>query len=197
MCLTKSEPNIMTKSKLNILAIIAIVFAMGATSCTSMSFFTTDIRKRVEADSVPLNKLQFYVDRDVELRREVSSADVKVSSGEIKLVNGKYIHIIMLKKGTPGVCSKIHQNSLEISFEMGDGKTLTFGVTGVTTPNEVYRIFASEWIAEENGKIGRIKYENETYYIQPGGEGARLMVKKSAIDNSKVETKTMKGVKVQ
>jgi len=183
--------------KTNILPVVAIAAALAFSSCTSYSYFTTDIRKRVEADTIQMNKLQFYVDRDVELRREVSSADVKVTSGEIKLINGHYIHIIVLKKNTPGICTKTHPNSLEINFDMGDGKALTFGITGVNSPSEVYRVFANEWIDSENGRVGRIKYDNQTYYIQSGGEGAKLMIKKSALNNSKVETTTMKGVKVQ
>lgn len=183
--------------KLKIFQIAVIALAAGFTSCVPKSFFTTEIRNKVEADTIHLDKLQFYVDRDVELRREVSSANTKVTSGKIKFENGKYIHIILLKKFTPGVCSKIHKNSLEINFELGDGKTLTFGVTATASPDEVYRIFAMEWISQDVGKIGRIKYDNETYYIQPNGEGARLMIRKSVVDNLTIEKKTMSGVKVK
>jgi hypothetical protein len=182
---------------LKIVQLLAVVIVISATSCMPKSFFTSEIRSKLEADTIQLNKLQFYVDRDVELRREVSSADMKVTSGQIKYVSGKYVQIIMLKKFTPGVCSKVNKNSLEINFEVGDGKTLTFGVTGVSTPGEIYRLFANRWISQDAGKIGEIKYDNQTYYIQPNGEGARLMIKKSVIANLKVDTKTMGGVKVQ
>jgi hypothetical protein len=178
--------------------IVSIAAIIGLTSCgTPKSFFTSDIRSRLEADTIHVDKLQFYVDRDVELRREVSSADMKVTEGKIKFVNGKYVQIIMLKKFTPGVCSKIDKNSLQISFEVGDGKTLTFGITGVSNQGEVYRLFANKWINVDNGKIGEIKYDNQTYYIQPGGEGARLMILKSAIENLKIDSKTMSGVKIK
>jgi hypothetical protein len=180
-----------------ILKLSALALVIGMASCTPYYYFTTDTRRTVEADSIPLTKLQFYVDRDVELRKEVSSANTQVTSGVIKFVGGKYVHIIMLKKNTPGVCSKVNKNSIEVSFEMGDGKTLTFGVNAVASPGENYRLFASEWIQQDMGKIGKVKYDNDIYYIQPGGEGARLMIKKSAIEHSKVDVKTMSGVKVQ
>ena len=177
---------------------IAIVFAISMTSCMPKSYFNTDIRNRIVADSISLDKLQFYVDRDVELRREVSSGNMQVTSGKVVFQNGKYIHIILLKRNTPGVCSKIHNNSLEINFEVGDGKTLTFGVTGVSSPGEVYRLFANEWInVDGGGKIGKITYDKEVYYIQPNGEGARLMINKSVIANLKVDRQTMSGVKVK
>ena len=185
-----------TNGKHRLIYLFAASFVIGLASCTPMYTFTTDIRKTVEADSIPINKLQFYVDRDVELRREVSSADTKVSSGVIKFEGGKYVHIIMLKRNTPGVCTKINQNSLQISFETGDGKALTFGVTGVSSPNEAYRIFANEWVNIDGARVGRITYDNQTYYIQAGGEGARLLIKKSAVIKSKVDTQTMSGVKV-
>jgi len=183
--------------KLKFLPLLAIVSAIGITGCVPKSFFTTETRKTLERDSISLNKLQFYVDRDVELRREVSSGNAKVSSGKVVFENGKYVHIIMLKRFTPGVCTKINANSIEVSFEVGDGKTLTFGVSAVASPGETYRLFANEWINQEVGKIGKIKYDNETYYIQAGGEGARLMINKSVLDHMRVEAKTMSGVKVQ
>jgi hypothetical protein len=185
-------------TKLKIFSIAAgIAIATGFTACAPMTYFTTDVRKVAEADSIQLTQIQFYVDRDVQLRREVASGDAKVSSGVIKFENGKYVHIITLKKNTPGVCSVVHKNALEINFEVGDGKKLTFGVDAQANPSEVYRILANEWIKEENGKMGRIKYDGETYYIQPGGEEARLEIKKSVIDKSKVDQNTMKGVKVK
>lgn len=186
-----------TRTVKTILQVSAIAFIIGLSSCTPYYYFTTDTRRTVEADSIPLTKLQFYVDRDVELRKEVSSANTQVTSGVIKFVGGKYVHIIMLKKNTPGVCTKVNKNSLEVSFEMGDGKTLTFGVNAIASPGENYRLFASEWIQQDMGKIGKVKYDNDIYYIQPGGEGARLMIRKSAIEHSKVDVKTMSGVKVQ
>jgi hypothetical protein len=183
--------------KQSILPIVAITFAIGLSSCMPTSYFTTDIKNRILADSVSLDKLQFYVDRDVELRREVSSGNMQVTSGKVVFQNGKYIHIIKLKRLTPGICSKVHNNSMEINFEVGDGKTLTFGVTGVASPTEVYRLFANEWINVDGGKVGKITYDKQVYYIQPGGEGARLMIKKSVIDNLKVDSKTMSGVKIK
>ena len=113
---------------------ILIHLTLTITSCSvPKSYFTVGIRTKVESKSIPINKLQFYVDRDVELRRELSSGDMKVSSGKVKFENGKYIHIILLKKYTPGICTNYYDNAVDISFELGDGKNLTFGVVSRDT----------------------------------------------------------------
>jgi hypothetical protein len=179
----------------------AIILCLALTSCSiPKSYFTVATREKVESKNISVDQLQFYIDRDVELRRELTSGDVEVTSGKIKFENGKYIHIILLKKFTPGVCTKIEDKKLEISFESGDGKSLGFGVEGKTTPETNYQLFAQEWLTPKNSPqttIGKITYDNKVYYIQPNGTAARLMIKKSVIDKMKVKKRVMKGRKVK
>jgi len=83
------------------------------TSCSNKVYFSTDVRKQLEDKKIPINKLQFYVDRDVELRRELSSEETKTaSSGIVRFENGKYIEIIKLRMLTAGVCTSIYPNKL-------------------------------------------------------------------------------------
>ena len=182
------------------LSTAAIILLLALSSCSvPKSYFTVATREKVESKNISLDKLQFYIDRDVELRRELSSGEVKVSSGKIKFENGKYVHIILLRKYTPGVCTKIDDDKLDISFETGDGKFLTFGVAGKVGPETNYQLFAQEWMTLKNSpqsNIGKVTYDNQTYYIQPEGTAARLMIKKSVIDKMQVKKRVMKGRKV-
>lgn len=183
------------------LRIFLVVFTLYLASCGSpKSFFTVAVRDRLEENSVPLNQLQFYVDRDVELRRELTSGNIQVSSGKVKFENGKYVHVILLKRNTPGVCTGIKNNKLDISFETGDGKFLTFGVTSNVSPETSYQLFAQEWINSGKGtgnEFGKITYDNQVYYIQPGGAKAKIMIRKSVVAKFEVKKRVMKGRKVQ
>jgi hypothetical protein len=170
----------------------ALVLAVCLTACSGpKSYFTQEIRTKIEAKSVTVEQIQFYVDRDVELRRELSSGNLQVSSGKVKFENGKYIHIILLKKGTPGVCVKSSDKSMDVSFEVGDGKTLLFSVpkNGKT---DTYMICANEWA----NNYGKVTYDGQTYYIQPGGASAALMIKKSVVGRMEVRVHKMKGRKI-
>lgn len=170
-----------------------ITFALA--SCSGpKSYFTVGVRAKVESKSIVLSKLQFYVDRDVELRRELSSTDAKVTSGKVEFENGKYIHIILLKKYTPGVCTNYYDGKVDISFELGDGKYLTFGVSNGANSETIYQIFAQEWINSEN--IGKVIYDDKTYYIQPNGVDASLMIKKSVVDKLEIKKRVMTGRKL-
>lgn len=176
-------------------ALLAIIFI----SCTApKSYFTNEVKKKLETDKIPLSKLQFYIDKNVELRRELSSGETTVSFGKVKFENGKYLHIIYLKKYTPGVCTKSGANSIDISFETGDHKNLTFTVEKNATSESIYKINADEWINQPGlGSIGKITYDKQTYYIQSGGFGARLMINKKVTDKSEVKTRVMSGRTVQ
>ena len=178
---------------MNLLKFLGLAAIVIMSSCASpKSYFTSDVRTRLEKNHISVEKLQFYVDRDVELRRVVSSRDATITDGKIKLINGKYVNIIKLRKKTPGVCTGFYSNSLNVAFEAGQGNYLGFGVPPYGG-NNAYQILASDWM---NG-AGKIMYEGNTYFIQPKGVQARLLIDKDIIDKSDVKARTMKGRKVE
>ncbi len=170
-------------------------------SCsTPKSYFTAELRNKLETKSVPIDKLQFYIDRDVELRAEISSTEAKVTSGKVKIENGKYIHIIKLKKFTEGVCTKINDHSIDIAFEMGDGKNIEFGVVRGAQPYEAYKLFPTKWVKQGSypfSEVAVIRYDGKMFHVQPEGSAAKLMIKKSVEDKSETKKRTMKGRKVE
>jgi len=166
---------------------------LAIASCgTPKTYFTSSVRSDIEQHNIPVTKLQFYVDRDVELRREVSSANTKVSAGVVKFENGKYVNIITLNKKTPGVCTRAYGDKMDVAFEIGEGRYLTFGEVKRDS-RAPYTLYADKW-----GKVyGEIKYDGLTYYILPGGSDARLMIKKDALNTLQVNKREMKGRKVE
>ncbi|MEO8768816.1 MAG: hypothetical protein ABI402_01985 [Ferruginibacter sp.] len=184
---------------MKIIHTLAVVFIISLASCSSSSkyFFTVDTRNKVEQKSIPIDQLQYYINKDVELRRELSSGDTKVSSGKIIRENGKYINIILLKAGTPGVCTQTHPNSLDIAFENGDGKNITFAVPGSTNANAVYTLSPEQWISNYNSpQIGKVTYDGQVYFMRFNGERPKLMIKKLETDKFEVDKRTMSGRKL-
>lgn len=174
-------------------AYLLVVFALVFTACgSSKTYFTSAIRRSVEASHQKLEKVQFYADRDIVLRREVDKEDAKVSSGKIKIENGHYINIITLKKNTRGVCTAATTNTIGISFEPGSNYFLSFGKIKNANPEDPYRILANAWIDD----YGVVNYEGKEYHIQPEGTEASLMIKTKVYNKLVREEREMKGRKV-
>lgn len=159
-------------------------------ACSSpKTYFNGSIRNQVESSHQPLEKIQFYADRDIVLRRDMHTGETKVTSGKVKIENGHYVNIITLKKNTPGVCTQVRNNAINVSFENGENKFLTFGKTKYAKSDDPYRILANEWVKE----YGIINYEGDKYHLQPAGTEASIMIKTSVLKKYKVAERKMKG----
>lgn len=166
-----------------------------AISCkTPKTYFSQEIREKVESKPGLLTEIQYYIDRDVELRRELPSRDsIAVASGQVKFENGKIIDVILLKKFTKGICKIGYDQSVKVAFEKDKNETLTFSIENRNISSAIYQIGAQEWL---QNNIGRVTYDKKTYFIQPGGSFAMLMIKKSVINKLIVKKRTMGGVDV-
>ncbi len=167
----------------------ALALIVVFTSCSSSKvYFSPNIRKKVENTGTPLSQLQYYIDRDVEISREILKGETKVTSGVVRFENGKDLNIITLKKNTPGVCTQALADKVYISFEVGEGKYLTFGRTKNGNDYDPYRILANSWI----GDFGSINYEGKKYFIHSGTE-ASILIKTSELNKMEVNKRQMKG----
>ncbi len=184
---------------------LCVIFVLALSSCSTSqkSYFSVDTRKRVEERSIPVEKLQFYIDKDVELRRELAARDAKVTSGKVVFENGKYVNIVLLKAGTQGVCTMAFNNKLEISFENGENKNIRFGVPEKAGSAAIYSLFADEWTNSYGTynptvtQVGKIVYDGDLYYMHFNGERPKLMIEKTAKDKYQVNTRVMSGRKVE
>jgi hypothetical protein len=174
-------------------SIFLLLLPFIITACSSSkTYFTSGIRARIENSHQDLEKIQFYADRDIVLRRDMQTGETKVTSGKVKMENGHYVNIITLKKNTPGVCTVVKNNVVGISFEQGDNKLLNFGKTKFAKPDDPYRVLANEWIND----YGVVSYEGKQYHIQPSGTEASIMIKTKLLKKSKIEEREMAGRKV-
>jgi len=170
------------------LAIIssALIFA----SCgNGKTYFTPSIRTKIESNAIPLNKIQFYVDRNIELTRVLESGQTQVTAGSVKFMNGQYMNIIELKKGTPGICTMSSDpDRLSISFEVGNNY-LNFGRTRNGSIYDPYRILADSWVSD----YGLITYDGKIYHLESSGTNATLLIKTKWLKTNKVDIRQMKG----
>lgn len=165
------------------------LMALLLSSCSQRVYFTNSIRERMENNNINLKTIQFYNDKEVTLKRELETGQTAVKSGKVKLVDGKYIHFIILKAITPGVCTDSDSSGIKISFETGDGKELEFAPLHQWSDNAPYQIQALDWKSD----FGKVKYDNEIYYIQPEGRDAAVMIRKSMLKKRDIDKRRMKG----
>jgi hypothetical protein len=150
--------------------------------------FTQQIRQKIEHDSLNINEVQFYNSHPIVLQRNLSYEETKLASGAINFENGKYIEIIHIKKGTPGICENATHNSLDVAFEAGNNRNLKF----VLNPQKNYQISALEW----KDRFGKVTYDSLTYYLKPGSEKALLKVKRDHIYKLDKKERVAPGRKV-
>lgn len=176
-----------------ILGLCTIISVLFFSSCSRKINFNTEVRNRVAATNTPLTKLQYYVDRNVELKRVITTGDTKVTSGTIKVENGKSIQIIKLKRNTPGVCTVVGADRLSVAFEDGANKNLVFALPrGGTIKNSYVLQLAA---IDKNG-IGTVMYDGLAYTVSSNGVYAKLRVKKSVATKMNVKKSKMKGRKL-
>ena len=170
-------------------SLIALVFVACSTPKT---YFTAAIRSELSANHQSLNKIQFYNDREIVLRRDVKTGEAKVTDGKVVLENGHNVNIIRLKKNTPGVCVLERNNILGIAFDQSNNNFITFGKTKQAMPNDPYRILANEWINE----YGVINYDGKQFHIEPAGTEASIMIKSKILRKLNIQQHEMKGRKI-
>jgi hypothetical protein len=119
-----------------ILGFIGVLASCSSSRKMSREYvpFTTQLKQRLERDTIDIKKVQFYVDQKLILSRYLDDEKAQVTSGKVRLENGKYINEVIIPPFTPGVCEDIQNGNLMISFEKGSSD-LGFGLGSGYTAN--------------------------------------------------------------
>ena len=124
------------------------------------------------------------------MRRGVTKGSSTISSGKIKIVNGKKIEETKIRKGTPGVfLFRPKEDRFAISFESGDKRFLIFGPS--LRNDGKYTLRAAEW--DKEMRQGQITYNGKKYYTPSKSAYATLMVDLKKVGNSSMKSRTAKG----
>lgn len=203
----KKNKNICIKQKYVLLFMVAIVL-LSSSSCKSI--FSESMYRKLTETSV--KKVQFYVSKEIILKRELNSSEVAVAKGEIKFQDGKYYEYVTILKGVPGVCvnSNSHFNrfeainstdnsgiSMDLSFD-NTGRTLMFINGDCLKPyhapdgSSPFGVFFDT----EPG-YHRVKFGNKDYDIVKGSYYSHLLVKKERKQNFSKTEEVIKGRKLE
>lgn len=172
--------------------LLAASLLLFIASCKNLVPYTDAMKKQNNWDESKLRKIQFYVSHQIVLQRELTKGSTEIVHGKIKKVNGKRVEEIIIREGTPGVLVDLpKENKMLVSFELSDNYFLSFGVN----PNvgDKYVLLASEW----NNGIGRVTYNNQTFYTDQESKFAFLMVDLRKIQKMKIKQRIAKGRKVE
>jgi hypothetical protein len=190
--------------KLAILLFAAVLFS----SCSQQEFLTGSILATVKGSNIPLEKIQFFNDNGLVLERELSSSDANVKAGVLVIKNGKSINRITLDKQTPGALVKVDGEKLLVSFDEGakESNSLTFLPVAGENGDSYYQLVDDSG----NTSFSRLNFDGNKYLVYSLSNKfdvsskavtkpprVRLKIMKSSLNGLIVNSKRMKGNRVQ
>ncbi len=178
------------------LLLLTLATLLTITACSpKLTPFTQDLYDEQNWSDAELKRIQFYLSEDIVLRRQISRGSSEISRGEIKIVDGKKVEEIVIKRGTPGVfIFRPKDDRFAVSFEGGsDDRFLVFGPSKRNRGR--YTLRARDWRNRRNG--GEITYDGRVYYTPSNSAYATLMVDLKKIRSVKVKSRTAGGRKVR
>lgn len=164
-------------------------FALLTACSPTYTYFTKSLYEQEKWTPEEIQRIQFYVSKDIVLNRTISGGESTITEGKIKIVNGERVEQVVVKAGTPGVLVMMpREDRFAISFEEADDEAfLMFG------PNPKfdnrYALLAQEW--ERDG--GQVHYRDKVYYADASNAYASLMVDLKRASQSQYETRQAKG----
>ena len=177
-----------------ILCFTSLTLLFSCSSSRKMSNyvpFTRDLRQKLEKENIDLKQVQFYVDQKLILNRNLGDQKLVVTSGVVKLENGKYKNEVIIPQLTPGVLEQTNNDKLMISFEKGSNN-LAFGPGSGSTFNS-YVLYGTEW---RNGTT-TVDYDSNKFRARCGScsdvASALLVIRKKELDKFERKSRTVTG----
>jgi len=169
-----------------------LIILLGSACSPSLSPFNQRLVDQNRWSESDLKEIQFYLSKDITLYRDYTSGGSRIESGEIKIVKGRKVEKIVIKKGTPGVALFQPKGKLAVSFEDNqDDRFLIFGPNPKRGNN--YVLLATDW----KNRQGKVKYENQVFYTNAESALATLMVDLDRSNKVSVKSRSAKGRKIE
>lgn len=163
------------------------------TSCSpTLSPFTQRLYDNYRWSDDELKRIQFYVSDDIVMRRELGNGSTEIISGKVRVVNGREVEEIVIRRGTPGILMfKPKENRFAVSFEDGgEERYLVFGPN--PKASDRYVLLASEW----RKRGGTVTYDGRKFDVDADDAFATLMVDLKKFNKLSVESRTAGGRKI-
>ncbi|MEZ4978171.1 MAG: hypothetical protein R2772_02640 [Chitinophagales bacterium] len=173
-------------------AFLIIFLFVALSSCKTLIPLTKDLQTNNSWSDEQMKNLQYYNSETIVLHRQLNSNETGIVSGKVKIIDGKQVEEIIIKKGTPGVLAAIPDDSrLAVSFEIGDDHYLTFGVD--EKRGNRYYLRLKDF---KKNEFAIVTYFNKTYNISPLSLDAYLQVNLKKINKIEKELRVAKGRKL-
>jgi hypothetical protein len=164
------------------------------TSCgPRLSPFTQRLYEDQRWTEQDLERIQFYLSEDIVLTRELRGGSSDIIRGEIKVVDGREVEQLVIRRKTPGVfLFSPREERFAIAFE--DGGSDRFLIFG---PNPRaggrYTLRASDW----NRTSGTVTYDGRKWRVSSADAFAALMVDMKRIRNQNVRSRVAGGRRIE
>ena len=175
------------------LFIFLAVSLFALSSCSNkLTYFTEDLYEQQGWTDDELKRIQFYVSKDIVLKRELTGGKSEIVSGKIKVENGRKIEEVVIPKGTPGTFMfSPKSDRFAVAFEGGsDDRYLMFGPS--PKYNDRFVLLASEW----QRNMGKVKYDGKMWRVNSDHAYAALLVDMKRSSRTDVNSRTARGRKV-
>ncbi len=179
-----------TKKQLKFFLIILPFLILS--SCKTYVPFTNTLKTDNGWGEPELKKIQFYLSNSIVLHRQLGQSETKIESGVIKIVDGKKVEEVLIKKGTPGIVTNLaDKKRMAVSFEIDDGYFLTFG--SYSHRGGRYYLMLKGF---EKDKWAKVTYVNKEYFISPESLRAFLQVDMKKINREERNQRVAGGRKL-
>lgn len=173
--------------KLLIIAIVLLSFS----SCKTLAPFTESLKNANDWKDNDLKQIQYYNSETIILHRQLNKNETGIVSGKVKVIDGKQVEEIIIKKGTPGIVTALPLQKMAISFELGDDYYLTFGIDEKRGGRYYLRL--KEY---KKGEYALVTYQDKVYEVSPTALNSYLQVNLKKIDKQQRELRVAKGRKL-
>ena len=171
--------------------ILLVVFGTLSSCSSNLRPFTQRLYDEFNWTDEEIQNIQFYVSDDIRLWRDAGNEATMIQDGKVRIVDGREIEEIIIRKGTPGVVIfSPKENRFAVSFNEDDDSFLMFG------PNEKvngrYVLLAKEWQKRQ----GKVTYSGRIYETDSNSAYATLMLDIKAAQKLKYNSTVVSGRRV-
>ena len=188
----KDTMNTTTSTKKLFKLLLIILPFLMLSSCKNYVPFTNTLKTDNGWGESELKKIQFYLSNSIVLHRQLGKSETKIESGVIKIVDGKKVEEVLIKKGTPGIVTNMaDKKRMSVSFEIDDGHFLTFG--SYSRRGGRYYLMLKGY---EKDKRAKVTYVNKEFYISPESLKSFLQVDMKKINREERDQRVAGGRKL-
>lgn len=174
--------------------LVALTLIITLIGCATKVPYTNQIKEEFNLHTEKqLKQVQFYLSQTITLQRERQSGSSSTDeSGALVTNKSSEEDRITFQAHTPAIFEGTNEKGdMQIRFEAGNGRYLTFNVRQENQTAKFYLVAA--W---EMNKGGEIIYGNQKYSVASTAGNAYLLVKLKKLQQTKRQDRVVRGMKV-